>query len=488
MKAQIINLFSLILILLGGCLILPLITALIYAEYSSAMAFLITIAICIIPGMILRILFKPKAQEYNLKIRHTYFIVSATWILASLVGCIPFLISGAIPDFFDAFFESVSGFTTTGASILDDIEILPKSMLMWRSFTQWLGGMGIIVLFVALLPSLGIKARNIAKAETPGMTVTRLTSRYTGTAQKLYVLYFVLTLVQTILLMLSGLSLFDSVNHAFTTMATGGFSTYNQSIAYFDNPLVSWIIIVFMLIAGTNFELFFMIANDSRRKIFKNEEFRLYLIIVIATTIVFTYILMHTDLYSDLGKALTDSAFHIVSIITTTGYALTNHNLWPSFCHILLLALMFTGACSSSTAGGFKLVRIKVMFKMYIREVKVKLHGNIVRDVSLDGRKLTSESVTYLVGFSASYFITILLSTILISIADGGDFETVFSTCLSCIGNNGAGFGAVGPGNNFGIFTPFTELLLSFLMIAGRLELSTFFIIFSKYFWRPHCV
>ncbi len=473
------------LLLLSGCLVLPLITALAYGELSAAGAFCVTITICLIPAIVIKYVFQINIAETSLKMRESYILVATTWIVASVVGCIPYLLTGSVTNFFDAFFETASGFTTTGSSIMTSIDTLPKSILMWRSFTQWLGGMGIVVLFVALLPGIGVKARNIAQAETPGPTVTRLTTHYTGTAQRLYLLYIGLTVGLIVLLLGGGMSLFDAVNHAFTTMATGGFSTHGDSIAYFNSNYITWVLTIFMFIAGSNFELFFIAYKSGINKALKNEEYRLYIFIVVASILGITVNLMAQGGYENFGHSLTDAAFQVTTVISTTGYATTDFALWPSFSKAILLILMFTGGCSSSTAGGIKMIRIVLLFKMFIREVKIKLHGKIVRDVKLDGRKMTSEMVTFLIGFTSMYIITLISGTFIISLVGDGDLITNFTAVLTCISNVGPGFGAVGPVCNFAFYSGFSKIILSLIMIAGRLELSTFFIIFTRFLQNP---
>ena len=485
---RIINFFGLFIILLGAFMVLPLFTALIYDEESSVRAFSLTILFCVLPGLAIRLFYKASLDEISLRPRDSYFIVTTAWLITSVIGSIPYMLTGSITNFFEAFFETCSGFTTTGATIINDVEAMPRAILMWRSLTQWLGGMGIIVLFVALMPRFGIKARNIAKAETPGPTVTKVTSRFTGTAQRLYVVYIVLTALLMIMLLTGGLNLYDSLNHALTTMATGGFSTYNDSIGHFHNNYISWIITIFMFIAGTNFELFFIAMHGHMGKAFKNEEFKFYTMIVLIATASVTACLVLQGGYKDLWQAFTDSAFQITTIVSTTGYATTNFDLWPTFCQMVLLLLMVTGASSSSTAGGVKMVRVLVLFKMIKREIRVKLHDTIVNDVSLDGRKLLPETFTYMIGFITMYFVTLILGTFLVSVTGQGNLVTNLTAVLSCISNVGPGLDNVGPVCTYDFYNGFSKLVLSLVMVAGRLELSTFFILFSRFFWNPDSV
>lgn len=480
--------YALILNLMGACMALPLITALIYGEKSSIRAFALVMIACFLLGEYAHIRYRRDLNDMELKPRDSYFLVATVWLIASLVGCIPYIATGSIPNFFDAFFETASGFTTTGSTILGDVEVLPRSVLMWRSFTQWLGGMGIIVLFVALLPGFGIKARNIASAETPGPTVTKLTSRFSGTAQRLYIAYIILTGLLAALLMGGGMSLYDALNHAFTTMATGGFSTYNDSIAHFGSNYITWVITLFMFLAGTNFELFFLAVRGDIKRVLGNEEFRLYACIVLFSTVAVTASLLTRGGYRDAGHALTDSAFQVCTIMTTTGYATTDFDLWPAFCHMLMVILMVIGGSSSSTAGGVKVIRVLVLFRAIKKEMGVKLHGNIVRDVSVDRQKVMTDTLRYIIGFVTTYIATIFIGIILISIGGRGDPVTNFTAVLTCISNVGPGFGGVGPTCNFAFYDTFSKIVLSLTMIAGRLELTTFFVIFSRYFRDPYKV
>ena len=482
------NFYALFLNLMGACLALPLVTALIYGEGSSVRAFALVMFACFMIGGIVHFAKREDLSNMEMKPRETYFIVASTWIIASAIGCMPYILTGSIPGFFDAFFETCSGFTTTGATVIDDIEALPRSVLLWRSLTQWLGGMGIIVLFVALLPHFGIKARNIASAETPGPTVTKLTSRFTGTAQRLYIAYIILTAALALMLMGGSLSFYDAVNHAFTTMATGGFSTYGDSIAHFDSDYVTWVLTVFMFLAGTNFELFFVAAQGHPLRALRNEEFGIYVKIIAASIAAVTASLMVRGGYSSLYRAVRDSAFQVITIMTTTGFATTDFDLWPVFCKMILVILMFIGGSSSSTAGGIKVIRVLVLFKMIKREINIKLHGNIVNDISIGEQKVLSGTLTHIIAFVTLYLLTLGAGTVLISVTGGGDIVTNFTAVLSCISNVGPGFGGVGPVCTYSFYDSFSTAVLSLIMVAGRLELSTFLIVFSRFFWDPNRV
>ena len=482
---RIANFYGVFLNLMGACFALPLLIALIHGESSSVRAFSLVMLLCFVVSFVIRKICRSSIGSLEIRPRETFLLVATIWLIASAIGALPYMLTGAAPNFFDAFFETASGFTTTGATILNSVEELPRAVLMWRSLTQWLGGMGIIVLFVALLPSFGIKARNIAAAETPGPTVTKLSTTFSGTAQRLYIAYLLLTVAMVILLMAGNVSLYDAVNHAFTTMATGGFSTYNDSIAHFNSNYVTWIVTIFMFLAGTNFELFFILFFDSFKKVLKNEEFRLYASIVVIATALITLSLMNQGGYEDLFRAVTDSAFQVMTIMSTTGYATVDFALWPSFCLMIIVILMVIGGSSSSTAGGIKVVRLLVVFKIIKREISLKLNARTIDDIMLDRKKLLPETLSFIIGFISMYTFTLLAGTLLVSIADPSGMITNFTAVLSCISNVGPGLDSVGPTCTFSFYSNFSKFILTIVMIGGRLELYTLFIIFTSYYWKP---
>lgn len=485
MKKSILGFYGFFLIFVAGCLTVPLLIALLYKEIDCVVAFLVPILAALIPGIVIRKFNGLDFAENNLKLRYSYLIVSSSWIIASTIGALPYIISGSIPNVIEAVFETASGFTTTGSTILTEIESLPRSILFWRSLTQWLGGMGIMVLFVALLPNFGIKAQNIAGAETPGPTMTKVASRFSETAKLLYIAYLILTGVLVILLLLGGMSLYDAVCHALTTLATGGFSTYNDGIAHFGSAYIDWILTLFMLIAGTNFNLFFFAVHGDIRKMFDDDEIRFYLKSVFIAIVLIVTTLMLKGNYTDFFKALTDSAFQVATVISTTGYATANYIEWPAFAQMVLVVLMFTGASSSSTAGGIKEIRILIFFRMIRYEIKRMLHSNIVDDIRYNGKKMMPETLTYIVTFLTTYIITILAGTLIVSLTGDGNLLSNFSAVLTCISNVGPGLDLVGPICNFHFYSGISKVVLTFTMLAGRLELSTFLIIFTRHFWNP---
>ena len=488
MYKRVINIIGKLQFIIGGSMMLPLFVAIIYKEYDSVVAFTITCAISFGLGILTTSVLCKNASTESLRYTDSYFIVTFAWIMSSVLAAIPFVIEGSIPNVVDAFFEMCSGFSTTGATILTDVEALPKSMLFWRSETQWLGGMGIIVLMVALVPNLGVKAQNVASAETPGPTVTKLTSRFSDTARSLYIAYVILTAVLVILLLFGGMNLFDAVAHAFSTMATGGFGIYSDSIAHFNSYYITWVITIFMIIAGTNFNLFFTMIFDKVKTALADEELRLYGVILFVSTTLVTASLLTQGGYSSVFKALTDAAFQISTLISTTGYATTNFNLWPAFCKMVLILVMFTGAMSSSTAGGIKIIRVLSIFKMFKREVRVRLHDNIIDDVKYNGTKISGEVMMYMLSFVITFLMTLGVGTLIVSLRSDADLITDFTAVLSCISNVGPGLAQVGPIENFHFYSDFSTFVLAIIMIIGRLELSTVLIMFSRHFWNRNRV
>lgn len=473
-----------ILLLVLGCSLMPaLFVALLYCESVSAKAFLATLLPCLAAGFILIKVFRPSL--IRLKARDGFLIVSLCWLVASLIGSVPLRLSGAIPSYVDAFFEVCSGFSTTGSSILTDIESLPKSMLFWRSFTHWLGGMGIIVFAAALLPSIGMKGQLIASAETPGPTLDKISPRFSDTAKNLYLVYLLFTAAETILLLFGGMNLYDALVHTFGTVGTGGFSTYNASVANFSSPYIQWVIIIFMTLCGVNFNLYFVLIRHGVKRVLRDSELRLYLTIIGCTALLLVVNLMASGTYRNLGDCIRDSAFQVTSIITTTGYATADYDIWPTFSKMLIFMLMLTGACSASTGGGVKIVRILVSLKLVRRGVSMKLHPNRIVSVTLNKNLVPQEIATNIANF-VFFYIFVLFSGALVISLNGFDLMTTLSSVLTCLGNVGPGFNLVGPTMNFSVFSDFSKVVLSLLMIAGRLELFTFFMLLSPHYWNSN--
>lgn len=413
--------------------------------------------------------------------REGYLIVSSTWIITSIFGSLPFMLSGAIPNFTDAFFETISGFTTTGASILTDIESVPKGILFWRSITQWIGGMGIIVLSVAILPVLGIGGMQLFVAEMPGPAPDKLHPRITQTAKRLWGIYILLTLVETILLMSGGMSLFDGLCHAFGTMATGGFSTQNDSVAGFS-PYIQYIIIVFMILAGTNFTLHYFALHGKLRRVWENEEFRTYTYLILVSTIVITSAIIFFANES-VEKAFRDTLFQVVSIITTTGYVSADYLMWPGMLWVIIFLLMFVGGSAGSTGGGMKVIRQLLLIKNSGLELKRLLHPQAIIPVKFNGKSVPSGIIHKIMAFFLIYMISFALGTLMMTIV-GLDFKSAIGASIASLGNIGPGLGIVGPAGNYATIPDVGKWFLAFLMLLGRLELFTVLIIFAPAFWK----
>jgi trk system potassium uptake protein TrkH len=414
--------------------------------------------------------------------REGYIIVSLVWVVFSLFGALPFVVSGAIPSFTDAFFETMSGFTTTGASILNDIEAVPKGLLFWRSMTHWLGGMGIIVLSIAILPMLGIGGMQLFAAEVPGPTTDKLHPRIKETAKRLWIIYVIFTTAETVLLILGGMGLYDAVNHSFATMATGGFSTKQASLAYWDSSYIHYVVAIFMFIAGTNFTLSYFAMHFKFRKVWQNEEFRYYLGFTLGFSILIAVVL---SVFSHHGFSIAfrDSLFQVVSIMTTTGFVTADYLSWLPFISIIIFMLMFFGGSAGSTGGGMKIVRVVMLLKNSVLELRRLVHPNAVIPVRLNKRAIPAPIVTNVLAFVVFYMLITISSTIVMSIM-GYDLDTSIGAVAATLGNIGPGIGKVGPMDNFAHIPSFGKWFLSFLMLLGRLELFTVLVLFSPGFWR----
>ena len=476
------NILGILLMLNGSFMVLCLPFSFYYKEgdwYALTIAAIITLA----TGFGLRF-YTRKNTNKELKKRDGYLVVTLGWVVMSLFGTLPYLISGAIPHFTDAFFETMSGFTTTGASILNDIEAVPKGILFWRSLTQWIGGMGIIVLAVAILPLLGIGGMQLFVAEAPGITPDKLQPRIQETAKRLWLIYLGLTVLETVLLMAGGMNFYDAVNHALTTMATGGFSTKNDSVAYFDSPFIQYVIIIFMFLAGTSFTLTYFGLKGKFKKIWGNEEFRVYSLFTLSITIlVMVTILIVAN--EGFEKSFRDALFQAVSIITTTGYVTADYTAWAPFLTVVFFILMFVGGSAGSTAGGVKVVRHIALFKNSFLELKRQLHPSAVIPVRISGKAVERTIVFNVLAFIMIYILIFILGAILLS-SMNIDFSTAFGAVATTLGNIGPGIGAVGPLDNFFAIPSAGKWLLSFLMLLGRLELFTVLMLLSPYYWRKY--
>ena len=443
--------------------------------------FLLCGAITIFSGFLMRLLTK-KHKSSEIKKRDGYLIVVGGWLFMTLFGCLPYLISGSIPDLTNAFFETMSGFTTTGSTILDDIESLPKSILFWRSMTQWIGGMGIIVLTIAILPLLGIGGMELFIAESPGPTKDKIHPRIKETAKRLWIIYFGLTMLETIILMVIGLDFFDAVNHSLTTTSTGGFSTKQASIAAFQNPWVEAVIVIFMLLAGTNFTLIYFGLKMRFNKILKNDEFKWYVTSIFLVVITLTIYHSFSNEIT-LLKSFREICFQVVSIITTTGYSTADYTIWGSFMSFIFFLFLFSGASAGSTSGGIKIVRIILLIKNGLLEFKRRLHPKAVIPVILNGSSISNQVTYNLLAFIFLYLFIFAIGSIFLT-ALGIDIITSISAVASAVGNVGPGIGKVGPSYSFNGIPNIGKWILSLLMLMGRLELFTVCLLFNPYFWK----
>ncbi len=469
---------GILLVILAGFMLSSVIFALYYHE--TVLPIIYSAIITAVVGVVLGYIGN-RHNNKNIGKREGYMIVTLTWVIISVFGSLPFILSGTIPSFTSAFFETMSGFTTTGSSILTNIEAVPKNILFWRAMTHWIGGMGIIVLTVAILPFLGIGGMQLLIAEMPGIAPDKLHPRITATAKRFWGIYVILTAVEILLLWAGEMNFFDAVCHAFATMATGGFSTKNDSIAGFM-PYSQYIIIIFMILAGTNFTLHYFAFHGKVKKIFKNEEFRTYLAIIGVVTVVLTFGLIAIQ-HTGVEKAFRDSLFTVVSILTTTGFVTADYILWPVFLWILIAALMFIGGSAGSTGGGVKIIRHLLLLKNSWIELKRTIHPAAVIPVKYGKKSISQQVIFNVMAFFLIYILIFSMGVIAMALL-GLDFETSVGASIASLGNIGPGIGGVGPVENYAFIPPLGKWILSFLMLMGRLELFTVLIIFSPAFWR----
>ncbi len=469
---------GIVLVTEAACMLLPLMVSVIYGQYDVK-AFAISILITLSFGFCL---YRIKPVQKNFYSRDGFALVAVSWFLVSLFGALPFILSGAIPSFIDALFETVSGFTTTGSTILKEIEGLPRGILFWRSFTHWMGGMGVLVLMLAVLPKAGASTVHIMQAESPGPTVSKLVPKIGQTAKILYGIYIILTIVQVILLVICGMPLYDAFIHAFGTAGTGGFSSKNLSVGAYNNVYAEVIITVSMFIFGTNFALYYQALKGNIKSIFRDEEFRFYLGTVLISTLLIAFNTVGS-VFGTLWEALRHSSFQVSSIITTTGYATVDYNLWPSFSKAILVLLMFIGACAGSTGGGIKCLRIVILFKTIKREIIRIIHPKSVYSVKLGGRIVEEQTLSGIMSFFFLYM-TIFVASILLILIDGKDLVSSFTAVAATLGNIGPGLEVVGPMGNFSDFTWFSKVVFCFDMLAGRLEILPVLLLFTPNFWK----
>lgn len=445
------------------------------SQYTMAIATLTTF----LSGLIIYV-FNHKTVN-QLGKREGYIIVSSTWIITSFFGALPFYLGGNIPSFTDAFFETMSGFTTTGSSILRDVESMPRDLLFWRSLTHWLGGMGIIVLSVAILPMLGIGGMQLFMAEMPGVTYDKLHPRITSTAKRLWGIYMLLTLLEFLFLWAGEMDWFDAINHAFATMATGGFSTRNASLAAFG-AYSQYVVIVFMILAGTNFTLHYFALHGRLKQVFRDEEFRGYFMLILITTTIITIGLAVSG-KGTLESNFRDALFTVSSILTTTGFATANYLHWPMFLYTIVFLLMFVGGSAGSTGGGMKVIRQMLLLKNSWMELRRSIHPNAVLPVKFNNKSVPQEIVYKVMAFFLMYILIFAIGVLVLA-SLGLDFETSVGASIASLGNIGPGIGLVGPVDNYAFMPDAAKWVLSALMLLGRLELFTVLILFSPHFWK----
>ncbi len=461
----------------GALMTLPLLVSGVYGEPVAVRAFLISIFVCMAFGGIC-IWKKPVNRVFY--IREGFVITALSWIFISILGALPFLLTGSITNPIEALFETVSGFTTTGASILHNVEVLPKGVLFWRSFTHWVGGMGVLMFVLMLNASSGGSAANLMKAESPGPQVEKLVPRLQVTAKILYGIYIAFTLVQIVLLLLGGMSWFDATTTTFGTAGTGGFGIKNDSMGSYS-PYLQWVVGIFMILFGVNFSFYFLVLQKKLRRAFFMEEVRWYLIFIVVAVALICFNVY--DMYDGFGETLRQSVFQVGSIITTTGYSTTDFNLWPELSKTVLVILMFVGACAGSTGGGMKFSRIMVLFKTVRKEICQFLHPTSVAKVKVDGKTVPHETVRAINVFFVAYMLIMAVSILLISL-DNHSTITNFTAVVSALNNIGPGLDMVGPTGNFSEFSGFSQLVLIFDMLAGRLEIFPILLLAQRETWQ----
>ena len=471
----VLKLVGRVLLLEAAALMVPLMVALLYRE--SPAPFLLAIAIVAAVGFGLSAL--PARQQFFT--REGFVTVGLIWIFTGLVGALPFMFSGWFATPMDAIFESCSGFTTTGSTILTDIEALPKGILFWRAFTHWLGGMGVLVLATAIVPKLGIRSHYLTQAETPGPVFSKLVPKQSQTSKILYTMYFALTTLEVLCLKIAGMPLYDSFIHAFSTAGTGGFSNRNASVGAYDSVPIDIIVTVFMLLFSINFAVYFLILTRKWREALSSDELRFFLSVVAGATAVLTAANLGT--YHSVGESLRYAAFQVASIISTTGFGTADFVLWPQFCQLILVLLMFCGACAGSTGGGMKCSRVLILFRALRRELHRIAHPRSVEVVTLDGKLVSESTLHTLLVFLGAYVTTVFVAALMISL-DGQSFAVSFSAALTCVSNVGPGLEAIGPSGNFAAFSGLSKAVMSLCMIIGRLEIFPILVLFSPSAWK----
>ncbi len=488
----IFHLFGLLLLFNGGFMLLSSFVSLIYRDGVTFQLFLASLITLIVGGIVM-LFTRFHTKEMNK--REGYIVVAFGWVIMTLSGTLPYVFTESIPSFTNAFFETMSGYTTTGATILNDIEAIPKGVLFWRSLTHWIGGMGIIVLAIAILPLLGIGGMQLFAAEAPGPSTDKLHPRITDTAKRLWLIYFGYTAAETILLKLAGMSFFDAINHSMATLSTGGFSTKNTSVAYWNGqPIIQYIIILFMFLAGTNFVLSYFAFKGKVQKVIKDEEFKLYFKFIVIFTVIAALIIYfradvsassisHPLVWGEAEGAIRHALFQVLSVITTTGFITADYTMWTPFLVVLFFGLMFLGGSAGSTSGGVKVVRHILMIKNGFLEFKRTLHPSAIVPVRYNSKSVPGKIVFNILAFFILYMLSFIIGALVFSMFQI-DFQSSIGLSASSLGNIGPALGNFGPVNNYSSLPPLAQWWASFLMLIGRLELFTVLILFTPFFWR----
>lgn len=471
----VLKIVGLVMLVEAGAMVLPLVVSLLYRE--DPMPFLLTIVLLLCIGMILTKR-KTKQQFYN---REGYFSVGLIWMVTGFMGALPFHFSGTFPSFVDCLFETYSGFTTTGATILTDIESLPKGILFWRAFTHWLGGMGVLVLLTALLPSMGVRSHYLTQAESPGPVFSKLVPKQSQTSKILYSIYFGLTALQIVILKLLGMPLYDSFIHAFSSAGTGGFSNRNASVGAYGDPVIEMVIAVFVTLFSVNFAVYYLILCRRFKEVLESDELKFFLLVVAGSTLAITINLRGT--YGSFLECFRYAFFQVTSIISTTGFATADYCLWPEFSQMLLMLLLICGACAGSTGGGLKCSRVLLALRMIRRDIRKVIHPRMVEVVRLDGRVAEEETLNSVGTYISCYLLLVFGGALIISL-DNYTFGETLTAVMTCLNNVGPGIGRVGPSGNFYGFSPVSKLVMSWLMVVGRLEIFPILVLFSKRAWR----
>ncbi len=476
---RLVRSFSIILLIFSLFMLLPMLVALYFHE--TVLPFLVpAVSIIAVSGGLLLIV---PSSSRGLTHRDSFVLVSFTWILICVTGSLPFFLSGAVTGFVDALFESTSGFTTTGSSIFSDVETLPYSLLFWRALTHWIGGMGIIVLAVAVLPFLGISGYQLMAAEAPGPEIERVTPRITHTAKVFWLFYVGFTVVETVLLMAGGLTFFDAITHTFATLATGGFSTKNGSIASFNNPYAEWVVSVFMILSGINFTLYYRLFIRDFTRIKQDTELKSYILFLGCSILIVIAGLFSYRVFTTYGESVRKGVFQVATLLTSTGFATADYTTWPFLTQSVLLLSLFIGGCVGSTSGGIKMMHVSILAKSFSQQIKKIIHPQGVFTIHYNRQVLPEKTRKAIAGFVTAYVALVLISTVVVA-SSNTDLISSLTASLAVIGNIGPGFGEVGPTGNFGFFPDYVKVWLSLVMILGRLEIYTVLVLLTPSFYR----